>query len=246
MIYDVHAHLDMFSEEELEGLINRARKENVKVIITNSVNMDSIIGSLEIKKKYFDIVKLAIGLYPDEIKSLQGFNLFEKFARENVDDFVAIGEIGLDLYHSKDNFELQKEVFVKELFLARELSKPVIVHTRKAEKEVLDILEDFKDLKVVLHCFSGNFKLVRRAEEMGFYFSIPANVVRSEHFQKMVREVSRDKILTETDSPYLSPYLDKKNESSFINETISFISKILGVSIKEVEAQVEKNYFKIF
>ena len=246
MIYDVHAHLDMFTDEGLKELIDRAKLGRVKKIITNSVNMKSIERSFEIKKNYPEIVDLAIGLYPEEIESVEEFYNFEEFAREHKDDYIAFGEIGLDLYHRKDNFELQKEVFVKELDLARELSKPVIIHTRKAEKEVLDILENYKDVKRVLHCFSGNFKLIGRAKEMGCYFSIPANVNKSEHFQKMAQELPHEIILTETDSPYLAPYRCVGNEPAFIKETVSVISQIWGVSKEEFEEQIEGNYHSVF
>jgi len=246
MIFDVHAHLDMFDDESLKELISRAKLEGVKIIITNSVNMKSIFHSLEISKKYPKIVRLAIGLYPEKDLKLEEWGKFEEFARKNKDQYIAFGEIGLDLFSTTENFNIQKEIFIKELNLAKELSKPVIIHTRKAEKEVLDILENYPGLKKVLHCFSGNFKLIKRAKEMGCYFSIPANVNHSEHFQKMVKELPRKIILTETDSPYLSPYKEGENEPSFIKETIFLISNIWNTSKKEVEKQIETNYKEIF
>lgn len=246
MIYDVHAHLDMFNDKSLKGIINRAKKENVNTIITNSVNMESISHSLEISKKYPDIVKLAIGLYPEKDLKLGDWDKFYKFAKENRDKYIAFGEIGLDLFSTTENFNIQKEIFIKELNLAKEFSKPVIIHTRKAEKEVLDILENYPEIKKILHCFSGNFKLIKKAKEMGCYFSIPANIIRSKHFQKMVSELSKEIILTETDSPFLSPHKEIQNEPSFIRETISMISTIWNISKEEVENQIETNYKKIF
>lgn len=243
MIYDVHAHLDLASD--LASLISNAKKKNVKIIITNSVNLKSLKKNFEIKDKYGEIIQLAAGLYPEEDLTLEKFEEFENFVRMNKKKIIAIGEIGMDKTEELD-FLLQKEIFVKQLNLARELNLPVIIHTRKAEEEVLSILKDCKDLKIVLHCFSGKFKLVKKGEELGCYFSIPTNVVRSEQFQKMVEELPRNRILTETDSPYLSPFKDKENESSFIVESIKKISEIWNLSEEEVEIQIEKNYLDFF
>lgn len=246
MIFDVHAHLDMFDDKSLKEVIQRAKTKKVKIIIANSVNIKSIFHSLEISKKYPEIVKLAIGLYPERNLKLANWNEFEDFARKNQDKYVAFGEIGLDLFSTTENFNIQKEIFIKELNLAKELFKPVIIHARKAENEVLNILENYPEVKKVLHCFSGNFKLIKKAKELGCYFSIPANITRSEHFQKMAKELPPEIILTETDSPYLSPEKDSKNEPALIKETISVISNIWNIPKKEVEKQIETNYKKVF
>jgi len=246
MIIDAHAHLDFYSEERLEEVIQNAKKNKVKFIVTNSVNKKSIEKSLKIYKKYPKIVRLAVGLYPEEELLIKDFEFLEEFIRKNKESITAIGEIGLDLHHTKENFEIQKTVFIKELELANQLEIPVIIHSRKAEKEVLEILETFPKLKILLHCFSGNFKLITKGIERGYYFSIPTNVNRSEHFQKMLELIPKEKILTETDSPYLSPYLDKENEPSFITESIKIISKIWKTSEDKVEKQIEDNFNKLF
>jgi TatD DNase family protein len=122
----------------------------------------------------------------------------------------------------------------------------VIIHSRKAEREVLEILEKFKSIKVILHCFSGSFNLVKKGIGLGCYFSIPANIVRSEHFQKMAQVIPREKILTETDSPYLSPFKEKENEPAFITESMKKISKIWKIPETEVEKKIEDNFRKVF
>lgn len=240
MIIDVHFHADFLKKEKLKEI---QENERIKLVITNSVNMGSCKKNIKISKKYSKI-KLALGLYPEKELQEKDFENLKLIIEENQP--VALGEIGLDLHHYKDNFELQKKVFIKQLDLAKEKNLPVIIHTRKAEKEVLDILENYSNLKKILHCFSGNFKLVKKAEDLGCYFSIPANVVKSEHFQKMVKELPKEKILTETDSPYLSPFPGKENEPAFISESIKKISEIWNVSEEEVERQIEENFERIF
>ena len=123
---------------------------------------------------------------------------------------------------------------------------PVSIHTRKVEKEVIEILRNYPNLKKILHCFSGNFKLIKEAKEIGCYFSIPTNIVRSQHFQKMIEILPKERILTETDSPYLSPHANKTNESSFIVETIKLISLIWKESIEKVESKLENNFKEIY
>lgn len=242
MIIDVHMHADFLPATKLEEI---QKNEKIRLVITNSVNLGSCLKNLGICGK-FSKIKLAAGLYPEENLKLPDFEKLERFILDNKNHIVALGEIGLDLHETKDNFETQKVIFIKQLELARKLKIPVIIHTRKAEKEVLDILDKFKDLKVILHCFSGNFKLVRRGVEIGCYFSVPANITRSEHFQKMVKEVPRERILTETDSPYLSPFIGLENEPFFISESIRKISEIWNINEEEVEKQIEKNFNSIF
>ncbi|PJC45644.1 hypothetical protein CO037_00470 [Candidatus Pacearchaeota archaeon CG_4_9_14_0_2_um_filter_30_8] len=242
MIIDVHSHLDLLTEEKVKEI---GENKKIKLVITNSVDLKTSKKSLKLNKM-FSKIKVAVGLYPGKELKLSDFNIFENFVRKNKESITAIGEIGLDLHHTKENFEIQKAVFIKELELAKQLEIPVIIHSRKAEKEVLEILESFPKVKVLLHCFSGNFKLITKGIERGYYFSIPTNVNRSEHFQKMLELIPRKKILTETDSPYLSPHKDKENEPIFIEESIKKISEIWKNPEDKVEKQIEDNFNKLF
>jgi TatD DNase family protein len=242
MIYDVHAHMDFFNKEELKSILDNSKE--VVLIISNSVNIKSCEKNLELSKKYAKI-KLATGLYPEDTLKKSDFGKLKDFVKNNRPNIIAIGEVGLDKTEKAD-FELQKNIFIQELGLANRFNLPSIIHTRKAEKEIIDILENYKNQKIILHCFSGNFKLIKRAIELGCYFSIPSIIVRSEHFQRLVVEVPRDKILTETDSPLLSPYKDKSNQPAYISETIRKLAEIWKISEKEVENQIEKNTKYVF
>ena len=244
MVADIHAHLDYFSNEELKKIIERAKKEGIEIIITNSTDIKSCKKSLEISKKY-DIVRLAVGLYPNDNLNINDFDEFKKFVLENQKEIFAIGEIGMDFKESK-NEGSQELIFKKQLELAQELNLPVIIHSRKAEKEVLKILEDYKNLKKILHCFSGKFKLIEEAKKQGCYFSIPANINRSEHFKKMVKEISMERILLETDSPFLPPTKGETNEPANVLKTVKTISAIWGISYDETENILEDNFRKVF
>lgn len=245
MIYDVHAHIDYL--KNLDEVISNSKKSNVSKIITNSVNLKSCEKNLKIKKANPEIIILAAGLYPEENLKKSDFQKLEKFINKNISEISALGEIGLDFSQKKPERKIQEYIFIRELKLARKLNLPCIIHTRKAESRVIEILEEFKDLKIILHCFSGNFKLIKKARDLGFYFSIPTSIVRSEHFQKIVSKIlSKEKILTETDSPYLSPFKEFPNQPSNINESIKVISKLWNISQENTEKIIEKNFHKIF
>ncbi|MFO7710432.1 MAG: TatD family hydrolase [Candidatus Woesearchaeota archaeon] len=228
---DCHCHLDRLDHE---GAVKRAVDAGVRSIITNGLNYETNLESLSLAKKY-PIVKAALGSYPGEVLDEKALSLFEE-------DFIAIGEIGLD--YSIDA-KGQKEVFQRMLDLAIRLDKPVIVHSRKAEEDCISMLEK-AGLKVVMHCFSGKLKLVKRIVKNGWYLSIPTNIVRSTQFQRVVEEVPLSSILTETDAPYLSPFPEYPNEPAFIEESIRMISKIKGMDPVEVKNLIFMNYQRVF
>ena len=243
MIVDVHAHLTYFGNK-LKGVIERAGKAGVKHIISNGTNLRDNKKVLDISKKY-DLIKPALGLYPVEAEGLSEKELLDLFDFFNKNTFIAFGEIGLDKKEGKD-FAKQKKIFEDILSLAEKKDKPVIVHSRKAEMECIEVIESFRLKKVIMHCFSGDFKLVKRIENNGWFFSIPTNIVRLSHFQNIVKEVSLSQLLTETDSPYLSPYKEKQNEPAFIVETIKKISEIKKMDEMEIKNIIYMNFQKIF
>ncbi len=247
MLIDVHCHLTHeYFKDKLNNVINNAEKNNFVSIISNGTNYEDNLKVLELSKK-FSIVKAALGLYPlDAIKlnekSLQ--NTLD-FIRKNKNNIIAIGEVGMDFKYSKDS-KKQKEIFLKIIELGEKIKKPLIIHSREAEKEVLELLETSKGKKFLLHSFTGNFKLVKKIFDNGYFLSIPTNIVRSEHFQDIVKDFNLQQILTETDSPYLSPYKDRMNEPSFVIETIKKISDIKNLDKEEVKKIIFMNYQKFF
>ena len=261
IIVDVHAHLDhhLIYPEKIDEVIENSRKNNIKVIITNGINPETNRLTLELAEKYRDIVKPALGIYPiDALKTemkrgdyplkTNDFDFDEEldFIEKNRNKIVAVGEIGLDYCWDSTQHEQQKENFRKLLELAEKIKKPVIVHSRKAEADTVDILEQYKMKKVVMHCFSGNSALVKRIQDNNWHFSIPCNIVRSEQLQKIVKTTNISRLLTETDAPFLSPFKDRMNEPSFIIETIKKIAEIKAMDQEEVANNIFMNYQNLF
>jgi TatD DNase family protein len=252
-LVDVHCHLDDDQfKHDLPEAIARAQNAGLDCIITHGTTPLSNRAALKISNTY-PIVKTALGIYPleavssDQKKSEYLFNIEDElmFIKEQTSNLVAIGEIGLDfsLPTSKD---LQIRLFEKLLDLAKKMKKPVVVHSRKAEQQCIETLESTDLNKVVLHCFSGRKHLVRKALDNGWCFSIPANVVRSHHFQSIVNQSPLSQILTETDSPCLSPFKDTRNEPAFVIESVKKIAQIKKQSDKSIANRIYENYQRLF
>jgi TatD DNase family protein len=258
LLIDVHCHLDHRDfEKDLDEVVRRAEFAGLKVIITAGINLETNRLSLELARR-FSVVKSALGIYPidalqNEIGAhqypLQGneFNIDEEldFIAKNSGKIIAVGEAGLD-YESGNNKVEQKELFQKIIGLAEHVCKPLIVHSRKAEQDVVEMLESSRLKKVVMHCFSGGKSLVKRIAQKGWHFSVPTNVVRSEQFQSMVRNVDISRLLTETDAPYLSPFKGQRNEPAFVIEAVRKIAELKNMQQQEVENILFMNYEKLF
>lgn len=245
MLVDVHAHLDLKQFElDLDDVINRARSLGVISVINNGLNPVSNRKTLELSKKY-DIVKPALGLYPIDALELSDEELETElsFIRQNKP--IAIGEVGLDYLRSQEK-DKQKKIFQRVIALAEELDLPVIVHSRKAELDTVEMLESSKLKKIVMHCFNGEQNLIKRIEDNGWFFSIPPIILRSLHFQLIVNQVSTNQLLTETDSPYLAPPPKKRNEPIFVSKVVEKISEIKNLNQDEVKKIIFMNYKNIF
>lgn len=245
MFIDVHSHLDLF--ENIPEIIGNEKKQNVK-ILTAGIDVNSNKKILEIKNK-FPEVEICLGIYPTEILKLSEKEIDSEinFIKNNKNKIVGIGEIGLDLKENpRETLEKQEKNLSKFINLARELDKPAIIHSRKSEEECINLLEKLGYKKIVMHCFSGNFKLVKKIIENGWMMSIPTSVKNSQHFQKIIEFVPIENLLCETDSPYLHP--DKKfpNEPKNVIESYKKISEIKKIPLEKVEKVIERNYANFF
>lgn len=246
MLVDVHSHLHHCKfDNDRDEVIKKSAENKVVKIIENGIDLKSNKKVLELSKKY-DIVEAALGLYPTEAVNLDEEQLNESlnFIKKNKNKIIAVGEIGLDYLRSGDK-EKQKKVFSELISLAEKIKKPVIVHSRKAESDVVDILGSSGLKKVVLHCFCGKFELVKKAADNGWYFSIPPNVVRDAHFQKLAKEVNINQLLSESDAPYLGPKVGERNEPSNVIYVIKKIAEIKGFDEKEVGNNIFMNYTRL-
>jgi TatD DNase family protein len=260
-LIDIHTHLDHERfKPDLDKVIERARNAGV-TIITSGVNSRTNRLILDIQKKYPEI-KVSFGIYPldalaEELKAgeaagfardVEEFDLDKEleWIEENKDKCVAIGECGLDYNYITNKKEEQKEVLDKIIKLVEKIDKPIILHTRKAESDVLDIMEKSKLKKVILHCFSGRKTLIKRGIDLGYYFSIPPVITRLQHFQTLVSMVPIEQLLTETDAPYLSPVAGERNEPSNVQVTIKEIAKIKNLPEEKVAEIIFNNAKKLF
>lgn len=246
MLIDTHCHIDIYKNEEIKQIVERAKKANVKTIINAGVNPETNRRSIELSKKYPEI-KSALGIYPIDALKLSDKKIEEeiKFIKKNKNKILAIGEVGIDLKENSKK-ETQIKNFQKFIKLSKELNKPIIVHSRKAEPECIEILEKSKFKKIQMHCFSGNKKLIQRIIDNGWFLSIPTTVKNSEHFQLMIKMTPIEQLLCETDSPFLHPNKERNNEPANIIESYKKIAEIKNLTLKEVEKQVENNFKILF
>ncbi|MBN2881519.1 TatD family hydrolase [Candidatus Woesearchaeota archaeon] len=257
MLIDDHAHLDYIPENKLSEVIKRSKEFGVKAIISNGTTPESNKKILDISKKY-DIVKPALGIYPTHTPEFDIDKEIE-FIRKN--NPVAIGEVGLDFKENKNEEEksIQKQAFQKFIDLAENLKIPIITHSRKAENEVVEMLETskIKPYKIIMHCFSGKKALVKKIRDNGWMFSLPTSIVRTEHFQTIAKNTVMSQILTETDTPYLSPFKTNQNlvdetseidinEPANIRFSTQKIAEIKNLELAEVENAIFMNYQKTF
>ncbi|MEW6063112.1 MAG: TatD family hydrolase [Nanoarchaeota archaeon] len=246
VLIDVHCHLSYLPiNSYVDKIIKRAIKNNVVAIINCGTEEKSNRESLELAKKY-NIVKAALGFYPTYCEEIseEEFDKEIEFIEKNKDKIIALSEIGLDYKNPDTNKEKQRKCFEKFIQLSEKIKKPLIVHSRNAELEVIEMLESSKNKNIVMHCFSGRKHLINRIIDNKWYFSIPCTIIKLEHFQNIVKLT--DSILTETDAPFLSPFKGKSNEPSFITETIKKIAEVKNTSKEEVEKLIYKNYQKLF
>ncbi len=243
---DVHCHLDFYDDKKIDAIMKRARKADVGIIVNNGVNKKANRKVLELAGKYPEI-KVALGLYPLDALKLPDDEIDSeiKFIRENREKITAIGEVGMD-FKKNEKMKRQGEIFQKIIELAIELNKPMIVHSRKAEREVIEMLEKNKMKKIVMHCFSGNFKMVGRIIENGWFLTIPTSVKNSEHFQKIIARAPLENLLCETYSPFLHSDKGRENEPANIIESYKKIAEIKNLGIGEVETKIGGNFRRMF
>ena len=223
MFFDSHAHFDdeKFEEDRYE-LIERCYKEGISNIVTAGYSVYSSEKALDIAKKY-DFVYSTAGISPNDIEENIG-NINEQIKKiESIAKnrkIVAIGEIGLDYYWNKENIKLQKYTFIKQIELANKLNKPIVIHTREAIMDTLEILRTNKvNKKGIFHCCPLNRELVKEALKLGYYISFagPVTFKNSKNSEEIINLVPNDKILIETDSPYLTPEPVRGTRNNSIN-----------------------------
>jgi len=245
MLIDVHSHLDFEQfDNDREEIIENAKKENC-YMITCAVGPKSIGKTLEILENH-DNVFATFGSMPEEFNN-DTIEETIKLIRKNKDKIVGIGEVGLDYYWVKedDKRELEKENFQKFISLAKELSLPLVIHSRDAEKDVMEILKK-ETVKAMLHCFSGSVELAKDAISFGCIISVPTNITYSKQKRALVKEIPLESIVLETDAPFLSPVPKTRNEPRNVKISAEKIAEIKKISFREVAETTAKNAVEFF
>ncbi len=239
-LIDTHAHLDMMTELDIKGV------GKVIVPAVELATLDKVVSLSEI-----DNVYSMVGIYPSEAKTYSE-DVEQKIielAKNN--KVVAIGEIGLDYYWDKSFIELQKEVFIKQIKLANSLNLPIVVHDREAHKDCFDIVKEYNNnSKVLFHCFSGSVEFMRECVKQGWYIAL-GGVVTFKNAIKMkevAKEVPLNKLVLETDSPYLTPvpFRGKENKPAYTYYVAEEIAKLRGMDITEIINITTKNAEEFF
>lgn len=247
---DTHSHINMIEGLSLDEVIKNAKDNGVDKIFLPSAYPKDIDDIMPIIEKY-DCVYGMLGVHPTEAKDWTD-DLIDKIREYSKHPkIVAIGEIGLDYYWDKSFNDLQKEVFIKQIKLANELNLPISIHDREAHKDTYDILKEYnKGSKIVMHCFSGSVEFARECIKEGWYLAL-GGVVTFKNAIKM-KEVAKsipfDKLLLETDAPYLTPvpYRGKENQPAYTKFVAEEIAKLRGITFEEVDKVTTENALKIF
>lgn len=247
MLYDSHAHLDLMSEEELKNALFSAEECRVKKIISCSTSFASNETNLVLSKEHPQILA-AIGLYPLDAIELSPPEIEKTFCffKEKIKKATAIGEVGLDFKYStiKEDLEKQILIFSKFIELSIESKKPLIVHSRFAQKQVLELLREKKATLVLLHSFTDSQKLMKQSTDAGYFISCGMNVLQNPETQKNIKEFPLENLLLETDSPIR--FNNVKATPCEIKSIAQKISELKEITLKEVEEQTEKNFKKLF
>ena len=249
-LIDTHTHINMIENISIDEILENAGKNNVKKLIVPASNAADIDEVFELSQKY-DNVYCYLGIHPSEAKDWND-TIEEKIRTlAKSPKVVGIGEIGLDYYWDKSFVELQKDVFIKQIKLANELNLPVNVHDREAHKDTFDILKEHnKNSTVIMHCFSGSPEFAAECIKEGWYIAI-GGVVTFKNAKKM-KEVAGttplDRLLLETDSPYLTPvpYRGDENQPAYVKFVAEEIAKIKEISYNEVVSATTQNAERIF
>ncbi len=262
-LFDVHAHLTDPRLADREGeILANARAAGVTTIVCNGLNPADNERVRAVAARHPDLVRPAYGLYPVDAVLCEMLEMGEDYVRDedpvpaddaiawledHVEESVAVGEIGLDRYWVPEAlWARQEQVFRRLVALAMEADKPIILHSRKAEPRAFEILAEMGAKRVNWHCYSSKVKRGLRIAEHGHWLSIPANVRVAENFRALLRKMPRDKVLLETDCPYLAPVRGEVNEPANVAHTAAFAAELWECSEAEVHERLAENFETLF
>ncbi len=252
MIFETHAHYDDKAfDKDRDSVLKLLKKEKIEPVINVSSSTDSINRTLRLAHEY-DHVYAALGIHPSDCGDITDDDIVR--IGNLLDDVkaVAVGEIGLDYHYDEPGRDIQKKWFVRQLELAIEKSLPVIIHSRDAARDTFDILseERFAPLKGIVHCYSYSLEMAREYVKMGYYIGVGGVVTfrNGRKLHEVVREIPIEKLVIETDSPYLAPvpYRGHRNSSVYLTYIIEEIASLKSMTYEEVELRTYENAAGLF
>ncbi|MBR5474470.1 MAG: TatD family hydrolase [Lachnospiraceae bacterium] len=251
MIFETHAHYDNGAfDEDREEVLAALKEAGVGVVVNAGASLKTVKGGMALAEAREDFY-FTVGVHPSDTAELNEENFAWLKEALKHPKAVAVGEIGLDYYWPEPEHEWQKEWFVRQLALAKEAGKPVVIHSRDAAQDTLDIMKaEAKDLGGIIHCFSYGTEMAREYLNMGYYLGI-GGVLTFKNGRKL-KEVAAyaplDRIVLETDCPYLSPvpYRGKRNSSLYLPYVIEELAAIKGITTEEVERITFENAVKVY
>lgn len=251
-LVDTHCHVYLkHFDNDLEEVIQSARRQGISKILMPNVDADTVDRLHQVADKYPDVCIPMMGLHPCDVEEDWETELDGLLALFQQRSYIAVGEIGLDLYWDKTSLERQVKALRRQLDFAVEAQLPVVLHTRDATDETLDILSDYKGtaLTGVLHCFTGDLQQALRAIDLNMMLGIGGVLTfKNSALVDVVRQVPIDSLIVETDAPYLAPmpYRGKRNEPAYTYHTAVFLAEQLGMGLKELAEVTSANARKLF
>lgn len=250
MLIDTHCHLDFPPfDPDCDRVIQRAKEAGISHFINIGSTLESSIASVELAKKYGQIYA-SVGVHPHDADS---FNVEAEDKLRNLAQnkkVVAIGETGLDYYRNLSSPDSQKQAFIRQIELAKDLKLPLVIHSRQAESDLVGILKSAAPIRAVVHCFSGDKIFLGECLQMGFYISFTCNITykKAQALRDMVSLTPLDRLMLETDAPYLSPegFRGKRNEPAQIKLLAEEVGRIKGVSFEEISEKTTTNAKEFF
>lgn len=250
---DTHCHLtDKQYENETDEIVSSFLSAGVEKAITIGYDPHSNLKALELANKY-ESVYCAVGIHPDDCDKYNEQEM-EQFLSNKTNKLLAVGEIGLDYFHNKENKEKQKQVFESQINLANKYKMPIVIHCRDAYGDMLEILKKYAPFEygAVMHCYSGSWEYAKELLKLGIKFSFTGTVTykNAKNVQEVAKNLPIDSFFFETDSPYLTPtpYRGKRNEPKYVVEVAKFIAELRGINYEELVQTTDKTaniFFRI-
>ena len=249
---DSHCHLNFENlSKDLPNIIKRCKENTVTHLLSINTNPEYFINHLDLIKNYNNIY-ISYGIHPEEIKNDSYLSLIEIENNINNPKLIALGETGLDFYHSIQYKKKQIEIFEDHIEASKLFDLPIIIHQRNSEEDIIKVLDKYKNdnLKIVFHCFTGSKNLLNYCLENKYYISLSGIVTfkNANLLREIILKVSLDHLLIETDSPYLAPVpmRGKTNEPSFVKYTGEFLAEFYSMTKESFFELTDNNFYKLF